>query len=585
MYGIVRLILMFMNNRRISSALSRVLLATALLGACQMAHADFALKPNDRVVFYGDSITEQRLYTTFVETYVLTRFPKLPVSFVHSGWGGDRVTGGGGGPIDLRLQRDVLAYHPTVMTIMLGMNDGAYRGFDQGIFDTYSNGYTHILDTVKQADPGVRFTLIQPSPYDDVTRTPGFPGGYNAVLQRYSAFVKDTATQRNLTIANFNDPVNAMLQKANVTDTKTAQTILPDRVHPSPGGHLIMAEALLKAWGAPAVVSDVAIDATTNKVTRTENTHVTDLRNGPTLSWTQNDASLPFPLDTTNPQVDLSLKSSDFVDSLDREPLQVTGLAAPSYTLTIDGEEVGNFSREDLAKGINLATLPTPMADQAQSVHRLTIKHNDQHFWRWRSIQVPLQDHNAEVQTAELPLLKALDDEEGQTIAEQRAAAQPKPHHFELSVATPMPVGANLALHKTYVSSDPNVYNFGYGALTDGEWSGDGHVFASGDKDTFPKTATIDLGAASRISEVRMGVPAFGSTKTVTISISADGQNFTEVGSHTFLLASERRHRFTFKPTVARYVRLSYPDHYPDNVGYSPNFSFTTEVEVYGPTH
>src|SRR2546428_5328829 len=137
----------------------------------------FALKDGDRVVFYGDSITDQRLYTTFTETYVLTRFPKLDVSFVHSGWGGDRVTGGGGGPIDLRLRRDVVAYKPTVMTIMLGMNDGGYKAFDPELFNTYTNGYRHIIKTLKEGLPGVRITLIQPSPYDDVTRPAAFEGG------------------------------------------------------------------------------------------------------------------------------------------------------------------------------------------------------------------------------------------------------------------------------------------------------------------------------------------------------------------------------------------------------------------------
>ena len=548
-----------------------------------MAHADFALKPGDRVVFYGDSITDQRLYTTFAETFVVTRFPKLPVSFVHSGWGGDRVSGGGGGPIDLRLQRDVIAYKPTVMTIMLGMNDGAYRAFDQGIFDTYSNGYAHILDAVKKDAPAVRFTLIQPSPYDDVTRAPGFEGGYNAVLQRYGNFVKDTATKGNSTVADLNTPVVAMLQKANATNAPVAQQIIPDRVHPGPAGHLIMAEALLKAWGAPSVVSDVSIDATGKKVTRAQNTKVSDLQNGATISWTQNDEALPFPLDTSNPQMALALKSSDFMESLNREPLQVTGLTAPRYTLSIDGNEVGNFSREDLATGVNLATLATPMTDQAQDVHRLTLKHNDQHFWRWRTIQVPLQDHSADVQKAQGPLLKALDDEEAQTVALQRAAAQPKPHRFELTVAAPEPTGANLALHKPYTASDPNVYGFGMGALTDGEFTGDGKVFASGDKDTFPKTATIDLGAVTPVSQVRVGVPSFGSTKTIKVSVSADGQNFTEVGTRTFPLAVERRQLFTFKATPARYVRLSYPDHYDDERGYSRNFAFTSEVEVFGP--
>src|SRR5512146_1775893 len=102
---------------------------------------NFYLKNGDRVVFYGDSITDQRLYTTFTETYVVTRFPKLNVTFVHSGWGGDRVSGGGGGPIDVRLERDVSAYRPTVMTSMLGMNDGSYQKFDQEIFDRYCRGY------------------------------------------------------------------------------------------------------------------------------------------------------------------------------------------------------------------------------------------------------------------------------------------------------------------------------------------------------------------------------------------------------------------------------------------------------------
>jgi hypothetical protein len=67
----------------------------------------FALKDGDKVVFYGDSITDQRLYAVFTETFILTRYPNLKISYVHSGWSGDRVTGGDGGPIDLRLERNV----------------------------------------------------------------------------------------------------------------------------------------------------------------------------------------------------------------------------------------------------------------------------------------------------------------------------------------------------------------------------------------------------------------------------------------------------------------------------------------------
>src|SRR5262249_7732245 len=159
-----------------------LLFALLFIGSVAGAQEKFALRDGDRVVFYGDSITDQRLYTTFVETYAVTRFPKLNVTFVHSGWGGDRVSGGGGGPVGVRLWRDVLPYNPTVVTIMLGMNDGGYRAFDQALFDTYVAGYKHIAETLQRQIPGVRITVIQPSPYDDVTRPPTFEGGYNQVL-------------------------------------------------------------------------------------------------------------------------------------------------------------------------------------------------------------------------------------------------------------------------------------------------------------------------------------------------------------------------------------------------------------------
>lgn len=266
----------FFFRKSLGWAAGAALLMLAGAAGAQETGKPFQIKDGDRVVFYGDSITEQRLYTTLVENFVVTRFPHLHVTFVHSGWGGDRVSGGGGGPIDVRLQRDVIAYKPTVMTVMLGMNDGGYRAFDQGIFDTFTQGYTHILDTVQTALPGVRLTLIQPSPYDDVTHAPNFPGGYNATLVRYGQWAQETAAKGHQTIADLNTPVTAMLQKANEADPALAQKIIPDRVHPSPAGHLIMAEALLKVWNAPALVTSVGIDAARRRVVRAANTEVSE---------------------------------------------------------------------------------------------------------------------------------------------------------------------------------------------------------------------------------------------------------------------------------------------------------------------
>jgi lysophospholipase L1-like esterase len=404
-------------------------LACSLVGGLVWAQGNFHLKDGDRVVFYGDSITEQRLYTTFAETYVETRFPQLNVSFVHSGVGGDRVTGGWAGPIDQRLTRDVFAYKPTVMTIMLGMNDGSYRAFDDKIFKTYSTGYQHILDSVKGALPEIRLTLIQPSPYDDVTRPASFEGGYNAVLVRYGEFVKELAQKQECQAADLNTSVVAVLEKAKTTDAETAKKIIADRVHPGPGGHLLMAEALLKAWNAPAVVTAVEIDAAQVRTARTENTAVSDLKDSNGLAWTENDKALPMPLDLKDSALKLAVQCSDFFQALDWQPLKVTGLKGQRYLLKIDGHEVGTFSRQQFEEGLNLAQWPTPMVQQAQAVHNLTLKHNNIHSTCWRELQVAL---------AQQPLphlaqaVEALNNLEADLVTQQREAAQPKARHYEL---------------------------------------------------------------------------------------------------------------------------------------------------------
>jgi lysophospholipase L1-like esterase len=415
--------------RLIRRALLLVLAALAM-ATLASAQGKFLLKDGDRVVFYGDSITDQRLYTVFVETYAVTRFPRLKVWFVHSGVGGDRVTGGWAGPIDVRLPRDVIAYKPTVMTIMLGMNDGSYRSWDDGVFKTFSTGYQHIIDTMKHALPGIRITVIEPSPFDDVTRPPNFEGGYNAVLVRYGQFVKELGEREQLRVADLNAPVVGMLEKAKAEDAELATKIIEDRVHPGPGGHLIMAEALLKAWNAPGVVASVEIDAAAGRVAHAENAQVKNLNAASSLTWSEIDGALPMPLDLDDKVVALSIRSSDFIAALDQEPLKVTGLSAANYTLKIDGEKVGEFTKAQLEEGVNLATLPTPMAKQASKVHDLTVKHNDIHFARWRDVQISLQDYKlAGVKAA----ADSLDRLEEQIVQQQRATAQPKVRHFELA--------------------------------------------------------------------------------------------------------------------------------------------------------
>ncbi len=421
----------------------RIVSACLLVSALQVAApaggtpGTFYLKDGDRVVFYGDSITDQRLYTVYAELYAVTRYPSLNVSFIHSGWGGDRVTGGGGGPIDLRLKRDVFAYQPTVITIMLGMNDGGYTGHKAENDETYKTGYKHIVEALRAQIPGLRITAIEPSPFDDVTRPFTLqPDGYNAVLVSYGKWLETYAKTAQFDVADLNSGVVEMLRKADLTDRSNSPKIIPDRVHPGAAGHLIMAEQLLKAWHGRPLVSAVEIDASgPPRVAGEEFAKVTNLSSQAGLHWSETEEALPLPLqpmtqaDTTG-AVALALKSSDIWTALNQENLRVTGLAPGHYVLRIDGKGLGEFSNAQLGEGLNLATYTTPMTEQAMNVLNLTVQHNQIHFERWRQVQVPLQDK----QVASLEsTLAAMDRLEADLVRGQREAAQPHAHRFDLT--------------------------------------------------------------------------------------------------------------------------------------------------------
>jgi lysophospholipase L1-like esterase len=420
----------------------KVTFSLVLFAASFRLHAaaaePFYIHSGDTVVFYGDSITEQRLYTTITELYAVTRYPNLNARFIESGWGGDKVSGGGGGPIDVRLQRDVLAYKPTVMTIMLGMNDGKYADHTAADDDVFYNGYRHIVETVRRAIPGLRITAIEPSPFDDVTRPFTLqPNGYNAVLVKYGDWIRNYASQAKLDVADLNTGVVEMLRKANATDPVTAQKIIPDRVHPAMAGHLIMAEQLLKAWNARPIVSAVTIDAGRGKVVEAQFARITDLHPGAPFVWTETEDALPLPFanmlaNDRDRTIGLAIRSSDVTEALNEEPLRVIGLDAGRYTLTIDGDVVGTWSNSELAQGINLAILDTPMARQAVEVRNFTNEHIGLHQFRWRNLQMPLND--ADLEQLE-PTLKALDALEAELIERQHKAAQPRPHVFQLAPA------------------------------------------------------------------------------------------------------------------------------------------------------
>jgi lysophospholipase L1-like esterase len=232
-----------------SAALSLVLASAPAVAGEPLA--PFALKDGDRVVFYGDSITQEGGYARFVEEYVRTRFPHWDIRFYNAGVGGDTVDGGWAGPVDVRLERDVIALKPTVVTIMLGMNDGGYKPFDPMTLATFGEGYRAIVAKLQRSLPEVRLTFIRSSPFDDVARPPQFAPGYDDALRRLGCYVTTLGAREKAIVVDFRDPVNAGIAGILKDDPDLARQVVPDRVHPGPAGHIVMGATLLRAaWNA-----------------------------------------------------------------------------------------------------------------------------------------------------------------------------------------------------------------------------------------------------------------------------------------------------------------------------------------------
>jgi hypothetical protein len=248
-------------------------------------------------------------------------------------------------------------------------------------------------------------------------------------LVRYGAFVKERGVSLDVPVVDMNAPLIGLLTKAQTSDPELARKMIPDRTHPGPAGQLAMAAALLKAWNAPRTVSNVEIDAANDRVVHADNTSIASINSGDSISWEQTDKALPFPIDWNDAAIAFAARTMNIVESFNQEPLSVTGLTAARYKLSVDGEEVHSFSREELAAGVNLALFDTPMLKQAWRVYGLTLKRNDVHFGLWRRVQVPLEQEARPEKQAALDALTQLEED---VVLQQRAAAQPKTHRFEL---------------------------------------------------------------------------------------------------------------------------------------------------------
>src|SRR6185295_20145316 len=243
--------------RRLSAILALVVLSClpAARAAETALRPESVLKKGSRVAIVGDSITEQKLYSKFIETYLTACLPELELHVIQLGWGGETAPGFAG-----RMNNDLLPWRPDVVTTCYGMNDGGYRAYEDGIGKRYFLAMADIVARLKKS--GAIVVVGGPGVVDSKY----FQGGgekpkvYNDNLSKLGEQAKKVAETEGFPFADVHGAMKAAMDLAKPALGEAYDVGGKDGVHPGPNGQLVMAYAFLKAMGIDGKIGSITID-------------------------------------------------------------------------------------------------------------------------------------------------------------------------------------------------------------------------------------------------------------------------------------------------------------------------------------
>jgi lysophospholipase L1-like esterase len=208
----------------------------------------FALTRDDVVVVIGDSITAQGRdmmpaafgpgYVAQMTDLVRARHPdRVPRVRNHG------LPGHGIAHLAERWDADVISAHPTWVVSLCGINDlHALRHGVPGACDAaaFEQRYTELL--ARTSAQGARTVVMDPFLIGGAGDA-GYDAGMSALLPAFVDACARVAASTGSLHVRLHD------RFAEVTRHRPAAELCPEPVHPNAAGHMVIALALLDAWG------------------------------------------------------------------------------------------------------------------------------------------------------------------------------------------------------------------------------------------------------------------------------------------------------------------------------------------------
>jgi hypothetical protein len=356
-----------------------------------MVFAAPVIEKGDVVAVCGDSLTDQKVSSVFIEDYLLMCQPVSDVKTLECGWGGSTAP-----HLAAHMGGDVLTFSPSVATVCYGINDARYGRLDDTIARTYREGLAKVIGNFRQAHTR---TIILCSPevvdsfyFKNPKRPEVSAAQFNETLGQMGSIVKEVATAQGVVFADIHTPMMAAMNKAKARfGERYPFSSEGDGVHGGPNEHLLIAYGILKAMGFDGNIGTITYDASTGHTEASDGHQVISAEPGKIVieshrypfcffkgskdtgpedapsqaqfagNWNYADAAiLPF---------------VPFNEELNRYTLIVRHLKAPKARITW-GERTKEFSAADLEHGINLAAefLQNPFVPAFAAVDRSVIE-------------------------------------------------------------------------------------------------------------------------------------------------------------------------------------------------------------------
>lgn len=194
------------------------------------------------IVAFGDSITKgdnvaphERF--TFIAERELTRLTGKKVRVINSGVNADITT------LALqRIERDVLAHKPDLVTIMFGVNDAGFFRPDGPPADSprvepkdYERNLHKMVRMISaEGALPILGTPLPMSPSYWLADLPQYrKHGLNYLVDQYAEIMRNVARKHGVPLIDFHRVFS---------DNSSTQSFLPDGIHPNAKGHAFLAE-------------------------------------------------------------------------------------------------------------------------------------------------------------------------------------------------------------------------------------------------------------------------------------------------------------------------------------------------------